>query len=99
MQKSLNVKISNSNGTDSLCCLYVRLNAGKLLKPNLLCALLWLLCWYLYRWIAEFLCLRTSRLSFGVVTSSVSGENFEAQTWQNHCFTLTISFKSSEATR
>ena len=34
MQKSLNVKISNSNGTESLCSQYVRLNAGKLLKPN-----------------------------------------------------------------
>ena len=39
MQKSLNVKISNSNGTESLCSQYVRLNAGKLLKPNGSCFL------------------------------------------------------------
>ena len=39
MQKSLNVKISNSNGTESLCSQYVRLNAGKLLKPNGFCYL------------------------------------------------------------
>ena len=47
MQKSLNVKISNSNGTESLCSQYVRLNAGKLLKLNLLVnlAMLWLFRW------------------------------------------------------
>ena len=47
MQNSVNVEFSNLNGSDSLFCLNVRLNAGKLLQLNLLVnlAMLWLLRW------------------------------------------------------